>query len=40
MTRSKGGEPGRDLARFALRLLLFKSVDEFDEEKNRTRLWS
>jgi len=30
------GEPGRDLARFALKLLLFKSVDEFDrgEEPN------
>ena len=29
-------EPGRDLARFALKLLLFKSVDEFDggEEPN------
>src|SRR5882762_7491335 len=29
-------EPGRDLARFALKLLLFKSVDEFDrgEEAN------
>jgi hypothetical protein len=24
------GEPGRDLARFALKLLLFESVDEFD----------
>ena len=24
------GEPRRDLARFALKLLLFKSVDEFD----------
>src|ERR1700733_16021061 len=24
------GEPGGDLARFALKLLLFKSVDEFD----------
>src|ERR1700733_5624491 len=23
-------EPGRDLARFALKLLLFKSIDEFD----------
>ena len=30
------GEPGGDLARFALKLLLFKSVDEFDrgEEPN------
>jgi hypothetical protein len=30
------GEPGRDLAGFALKLLLFKSVDEFDrgEEPN------
>ena len=30
------GEPGCDLARFALKLLLFKSVDEFDggEEPN------
>src|ERR1700719_3977681 len=24
------GEPGRDLARFALKLLFFESVDEFD----------
>jgi hypothetical protein len=24
------GEPGGDLSRFALKLLLFKSVDEFD----------
>ena len=24
------GEPSRDLARFALKLLLFESIDEFD----------
>ena len=32
------GEPGGDLSRFALKLLLFKSVDEFNGQKNRTRL--
>jgi hypothetical protein len=32
------GEPGGDLAGFALRLLLFKSVDEFDRRKEPTRL--
>ena len=32
------GEPGCDLARFALKLLLFKSVDEFDGGEELTRL--
>ena len=32
------GEPGGDLAWFALKLLLFEGVDEFDGGKNRTRL--
>ena len=32
------GEPCRDLARFALKLLLFESVDEFDGGEEPTRL--